>query len=339
MIGGADPDPVAPNPVVEPAAPDALNMANLAEQLDVETDAATITATIAKQNAEIAQLQAQVQALTNASASAPKGETSYRIGHLEKYSGEGSDMVEDWLDATAMTLRVNGIPEDQRVRCAVQLLKGEAATTVARLDGFDALTAGWNDLCTVLRASFGSQDRSVQARYSLDVIEQTGELADYIRDFQSLVGQVGRASFSQEDLVHRFRQGLVPRLQDKCLHRGDGSPWTNLNDLITFCTNVWAAMTAAKGKAKAKPAGPNPQPERGDAKKAPYKNGKRKSQPNPSKSSSSGGKRHQTDLSAISKEEKQRRFTNKLCLKCGQSGHRVSDCKNAINLTDAGISS
>lgn len=316
---------------------DAIDAASEATR---QAERQAMLAEIAELRAQGIEMRAQIEAVVNAQYASRGEQFPYRIGHLEKFSGADTELVEDWLEATAMGLRASGILEGNRVRIAVTLLKGEAIKTVAKLDQFDPMTASWDDLCKALREAFGAQDRQTQARYDLDAVEQQGELSDYIRNFQMLVAQVGRDSFAQADLVHRFKQGLTGRLKDKCLHRGDGLPWDNLNDLITFSTNTWAAMTADKGKGKKHvDADPNPLPNAGGAFK------KKVFQPKGTKllkrkagqagsSSSQGGKRYQHDISAISKAEKQRRFNQKLCLRCGQSGHRVVDCKNAVNLAD-----
>ena len=163
---------------------------------------------------------------------------------------------------------------------------------------------------------FGDPDESLTAATKLYKLIQLTSVATYTSEFQRLSSQL---SWNEEALKDLYYQGLKPAIKDNILR---GVIPTTLSEMIRIASNFDNRFQQYKTNLnrnnnrswQASRQVPVSEPMELDA---------IRTNPAPKQPSSpSVGKR-------LSRDERQHRISNNLCLYCGKSGHQVKNCHSA----------
>ena len=157
--------------------------------------------------------------------------------------------------------------------------------------------------------------------------------------------------WDEKALIFAFYRALPPRIKDEMSRVGRPSTLRALKELArTLDARHWRRQEEIKqetrnksssshdNQSKSKKSAPNTSSSSSKSISTP-------SRPSGSNNSSSTPKKPAEDLTGklgkdgkLTREERQRRFDNNLCLFCGSTGHKVTDCKKATKGRAAKIS-
>lgn len=240
--------------------------------------------------------------------------------------------------------------EEKRVTYAISFLKGtplqwfEPYLLEIDSDSPPDFMSDYRVFQEELRINFGPYDVTGSAEHELENLHMTDnhKIAKYITQFARLATQT---RWGQEALRYQFYRGLPDRIKDRISEVGKP---TNLHALRTLAQQIdhryWERKTERSregGNSGNKPKSDKP----ADNKSASTGSSDNKSQAKASgsKSDNSASRSNQGQQKndkppkpyadklgkdgKLTPEERQRRFTNNLCLFCGKAGHSAKDCR------------
>lgn len=185
-------------------------------------------------------------------------------------------------------------------------------------------TMTWETFKITATETFGEPCRKLNAETRLMNLVQSGSLIDYVSEFTSLSSEI---EWSENALISHFRRGLNPSLLDLMVTYEVPSTLTEMVTLATQVDNrVWESKQIRRqlsksvqhSNSRAPKQSPRPMNSPVPAPKDPYAMDLDASKKGP-----------------ISAEERKRRYDSKLCLYCGNPGHRVSECPLKSRQLDA----
>ena len=136
----------------------------------------------------------------------------------------------------------------------------------------------------------------------------TKSVDEYNVEFQQAMVNLREEITDEAVKIERYRSGLQTDLKEMCRTSPTGQRWATLNDLTQYATLVWPTVEARLAKRKSS------QPTKSVT-------GKRKG------SGGGSGRSSGAKLSAVmTNEQYAHNMENRLCHKCGKSGHIAKDC-------------
>lgn len=156
-------------------------------------------------------------------------------------------------------------------------------------------------------SAFGDPDAKRAAQRKLHELKQTGTIHDYTTEFRTLAAEL---SLNDEALRLQYELGLHWKVKEVLSNREN--PPDSIEELILACTkidNIRRENEASR----------------------PNKNQHFQKTPKVNTSTVTTVTKAAVALedspNFVSREEKDRRKANRLCLKCGRSGHGIKDCR------------
>lgn len=187
-----------------------------------------------------------------------------------------------------------------------------------------------------LRVNFGPYDASGAAEHDLMNLRMSDNhrIAKYITQFTRLATQV---RWGNAPLRYRFYDGLPNRLKDRISEVGKPTTLVELRDLAQSIDNrYWERKSEqSRDSGTSKSGGKSGSSDSKPAQQNKSSNSGSSNTPKPAQSSGSKpaaktpAKPYADKLGKdgkLSPEERQRRFTNNLCLFCGGAGHSANAC-------------
>lgn len=147
------------------------------------------------------------------------------------------------------------------------------------------------------------------------------DISEYNSEFEQVMTDLSKEVTDEPVKIEKYKSGLQPALRELARVSPDGTRWTSLSSLISYCTLQWPTIKARLEKEK-----------KSGGHKVEKVAGKRKFRsPSRGRGSSAGPR---ADNSAapghkgpkISAEERERRRVNKLCNICGSPDHFSDRC-------------
>lgn len=249
--------------------------------------------------------------------------------------------------------------DEARVTFALSFLKGTALDWFEPAIVNDADRPIWADDYSAfvheLRTNFGPHDPTGDAEAEIEQLRmrENHRITKYLVDFNRLAAQL---DWGQSALRHQLYRGLPARIKDEIARVGKPDTLEGLRTLAQrIDSRYWerraevSRETPAPNKSeKSEKSGHSKseqkKPEKGsnsnqnsNPKSQNQSSGSRKSDKS-NKSANSGDQQRKTDISSklgkdgkLLPEERQRRFDNNLCLRCGGSGHVAKDCTKSAS--------
>jgi len=284
---------------------------------------------IAEMQAMINQLAGQLMMTPN---ERPVATRKPKIASPEKYGGE-REKLRVFLTNIDLYCEYNEVPNDQeKILMASTYMKDKAsnwmqpyvddylldAEHMGTKEGTRTLFASWTEFKQEMGRIFGEVDAQNQAEKKITRLRQTTSVSAYTAEFKQL-----QARIDWDDAALRtvFESGLKENVKDGLVHHD--KPGT-LHALIELATRIDNRLWERNDQKKYfRPNLPNMKRQRGRFDKDGDAIMTGKVQEKARDKKTRGGKRHD----GLSKEERQRRYDNKACLRCGKTGHFARDCE------------
>jgi hypothetical protein len=300
---------------------------------------------LAAQANQIQQLEAQISELMAAVTARPgPGGPTAKLSVPEKYEG-GREGLKTFLTNMDLYCRFNAASfatEQDKILAAGMHMKGKAAAwlqplTEDYLQNVDSISEckvdtkrvfkDWQSFKNAITLMFGEVDEEQQAERAISMIKQKGSANRYTTEFKQLQSKI---DWDDAPLKTAYYNGLKENIKDEIAH--NDRPDT-LKDMIELAVRIDNRLyeRALEKKSHHRPIIANTGRGRrvhtvrrdrdGDVimdvdKVQEYKKGPRKDARKP----------YKTQRDGISEKERQKRFDDKACLKCGQQGHFRRDC-------------
>jgi hypothetical protein len=203
------------------------------------------------------------------------------------------------------------------------LLEGRALSWfMPFLESGSYQSTSWKDFLSDAVRTFDDPCRVLSAESRLQNLVQSDSVADYIGDFSALAAEV---HWNESTLISHFRRGLSPSVLDMMVaHDIPGTLQGVFNLASRIDTRLWEAKQIKKLRHvpsfRAHQVLGSPTPNRSVHDRTP--------RPIPSVHSTPSDAMEIDSVrkGPLTKGERDRRMKLGLCLYCGNSGHRISDC-------------
>jgi hypothetical protein len=260
-----------------------------------------------------------------------------KIPSPQKFSGNDSEVVEDYIFTFENYLRASGVPTSAWPSYVLNLLTGKALNAwlgVARPLQAAGTVLTWELLLQTLLTTFPHHDLALAARKKLHAVEQSGRVADYLQLVRTLVSRAGAPATSDTDLLLIFWRGLKQVIRDQAkVDPRTGSWWASFEDLAKHCVAIDTAfvpkvrLNAAAVK-QGSSGGKRPPPHRGDEgrgpkKPAPYAGAKQQQGGYHKGGQGQGGQSRGGRQGGRGDRDR----ASPLCTICNNPGHWASHCK------------
>ena len=121
---------------------------------------------------------------------------------------KGDETVQDFIFQMNLLMEASQTPLERRVMVVSAQFRNKAITWFRTIQ---PIPANWVDLQQLLLNQFGPVNTDITARNKLDSLKQTGDIRDYINEFNSLIIEL--PNMHMGDKVHRFIQGLQDKIK------------------------------------------------------------------------------------------------------------------------------
>jgi hypothetical protein len=285
--------------------------------------------TQAKQISSLMDLIAQLSAQVMAGGGTPASKKP-KMTAPEKYEG-GRTELRSFLTNIDLYCELNEVPNDQeKILTASMHMKGKAAnwmqpyvedylrspgTNGEKQDTHD-LFRSWKDFKDEMGRIFGEVDAENQAEKAITRLKQTKSVSAYTAEFKQLQSRI---DWDDAALRTVFENGLKESIKDSLVHHDKPEDLQAMIELATRIDNRLWERNQQKGKAPLTVANTKKHRRQvrtdreGDVIMTDKVQGKDRK---------SNGKRSD----GLSKEERQKRYDTKACLRCGEVGHFRKDC-------------
>jgi hypothetical protein len=287
-----------------------------------------------EQAAQINQLLETIASLTATvlKPNEPKTAAKPRIATPDKYEG-GRQELRAFLTNIELYCAYYNAPNDQeRILTASMHMKGRATNWMQPYveDYLRApewlgtrtetqnLFSSWSNFKKEIGNIFGEVDAKNQAEKAIYCLRQTKSVSAYTAEFKQLQSKI---DWDDAALRTAFENGLKDTIKDGLVHHEKPESLQELIELATRFDNRLWERSQQKGK----------QPGYVIANTGRQRNYPKKDRDGDVvmvgqvREKSKGKKPWKSD--GISKEERQKRYDNKACLRCGEVGHFRKDCE------------
>ena len=297
-----------------------------AEVLRLRRQAKEQTKQLADMQSLINQIMSQFMATPN-----EKPPPKPKMAVPEKYEG-GRNELRTFLTNIDLYCGFNQVPNDQeKILMANTHMKGKAAMWMqpyvedflaapsdnGTREETRALFKDWNSFKEEMSRIFGEVDAKNQAEKAITRLRQTKSVSAYTAEFKQL-----QARIDWDDAALRtvFEAGLKEDVKDGLVHHEKPETLHALVELATRIDNrLWERKEQKKRQTQPTAANMKKYRSRTDKDGDTIMTGKVQEK---SKDKKTRGKNHD----GLSKEERQKRYDNKACLRCGEVGHFRRDC-------------
>lgn len=178
---------------------------------DMQQQLAKVQAELAALREELSTVRASEASLRAAAgAVASMKLVAMQAKELESFSGSGAPRLDVWLFRVENCAINLGLPEDQRVRFAEQLLDGEAFSWWVPASQRQAAWT-WEEFAASIKSVFNPQDEKL-AYGELDHLRQGCKLMQgHVADFLEVVYRI--PTLTEAARVHCFLSSLHPRVR------------------------------------------------------------------------------------------------------------------------------
>ena len=281
-----------------------------------------------------------------------------KVRELDVFDGSDTRKLRAFL--VQCQLNFNSKPrafrtDASKVNYAISYLKGTA------LDWFEPglmsddppdWTSNYSEFTSELKRNFGPHDPEGDAENELKALrmKDNQRMVKYLVDFNRLAARV---TWGDSALRHQLYKGLPNRIKDEVSRIGKPSTLSGMRQLIQqIDARYWERQSEISRESKKSDNKSGEQKSNKSAKSAPSSSKNQSSdnksasssneRPNPD-SSGSSGQNKKPDLSSklgkdgkLTSEERACRFANNLCMFCGGTGHKASECpKNTSSASKA----
>jgi hypothetical protein len=279
----------------------------------------------------INQLAGQLMATPNERKSIKKP----KMAAPEKYDGSREEL-RTFLTNVDLYCEFNEVPTEQdKILMASTYMKGKASNWMqpyvddylldvkqnGTKDETRAIFASWTEFKQEMGRIFGEVDAKNQAEKRITHLRQTKSVSAYTAEFKQL-----QARIDWDDAALRtvFEAGLKENVKDGLVHHDKPESLQALIELATRIDNRLWERSQQKGRFQPTMANTRKQRSRYDKDGDAIMTGKVQEK---AKDRHTRGKNHD----GLSKEERQKRYDNRACLRCGEVGHFRRDCpKNEV---------
>lgn len=294
------------------------------------------------------------QAIANAIRATRQNNERARAKEPERFSGSDPSKLRTFLVSCELVFRAQPgsyNTDDSRINYAMSYLSGTAQTWFEPFifdppDPLPDFLESWAQFKDELVSNFGEPDAQANAEFKIRRLRMADnhKCARYSVEFMSIAPQT---QWDDRALAAAYYDGLPDRLKDRIMERLGGRP-RNLNDMRRaaqdYDTLYWQRQeeksrsraahtpensrttTTTRSSTTSTTSGSNSgRTDNTTAKTSTSKSGG---------SNKSGGRTNDltgklTNNNKLTNEERLRRISENLCLYCGKSGHRASDCRLA----------
>jgi Retrotransposon gag protein len=303
-------------------------------------------------NNEVPSLAEAITLMTNELKNREPKKSKIKAKEPDTFDGSDPKKLNNFILLCSLYFRSNPAYSDDeaKVTFALSYLRGTALeyfepTLLA--DNSPEWLDDWSVFTQTLRTQFGPLDPTADAEDSLDNLKMRDNqrILKYNVDFNRLAIQTG---WTDGVLKHRYYSGLAERIKD--IMGQQGKPST-LDDMKTLAHAIdarhWERLREKSRAEKSQPKSDNKTPAKSENKSDNKSGNSGKPAKNNNQSSSNTNNNTTSNKSTKSADsgnsvadklgkdgkltsgERQRRFDNNLCLYCGGTGHKTSDCKKA----------
>ncbi|KAH7556717.1 reverse transcriptase [Bipolaris maydis] len=289
---------------------------------------------------QMAEMQAMINQLTSQLMATPneKPIQKPKMATPDKYDGN-REGLRTFLTNIELYCGYHEVPNDaEKILMANSHLKGKAASWMqpyvedflldinnkGTKDETRTLFSSWANFKEEMGRIFGEVDAESQAEKAISRLRQTKAVSAYTAEFKQLQARI---NWDDSALRTVYEAGLKENIKDELVHYDKPRDLYSLIELATrIDTRLWERKEAQKGY---KPGPPFANTRRyrsnkdhdGDT----YMTGKVQDK------SKDKNKTRGKFNDGLSKEERQKRYDSKACLRCGEVGHFRRDCpKNEV---------
>ena len=173
----------------------------------------------------------------------------------QTYSGDPHDDVDEVIFAYESYLSGSNIPRERWPIHAMHLLKGKALAAYVAFAAplqKQGTSPTWDDFKTeVLRTSFITHDRQLEARSALLNITQNGTVTSYLQQFRTLIARAGDPPPCDRDLTIYYWRGLRQWVRDESkVDPQTGRFWESFEDLAKHTITISRQNDLTPGKTR-----------------------------------------------------------------------------------------
>ena len=290
-------------------------------------DRATMTALVARveaSDANAAAARAQADAALAAQAS---GSEKFKPAPPPRFENKEKDMeIRRWIPVVEE--HYVGCPDADYLRMASSHLSGKPRSFwQSKLDARKASGEPIADPRAFFRetlySGYGLKEE-VQGFWDAYHKLKQGydqDISEYNSEFEQVMTDLSKEVTDEPVKIEKYKAGLQPALRELARVSPDGTRWTSLSSLISYCTLQWPTIKARLEKEK-KSGGHKVEKVAGKRKFRSPSRGRGSSAGPREGNSGAPGRKNQR----LSEEERERRRVNKLCNICASLDHFSDKC-------------
>jgi hypothetical protein len=268
----------------------------------------------------------------------------------DTFDGSDSRKLNNFVLLCSLYFRSNPAYDDDsaKVIFALSYLRGTALEYFEPqlLDANDTplWLDDWEEFVSTLRTQFGPIDPTGDAESGIDHLKMhdNQRIIKYNVEFNKLAV---RTHWDEGVLRHRYYSGLAERIKDIMGQQGKPDTLEGMKKLAhAIDSRHWERLSEKSRSNKGKPDHDKSDKNKSDDRNKNQPSGSGSSNNNPKNKSNKSGKPATTSTSSgstnpladklgkdgkLTKEERQRRFDNNLCMFCGGVGHTAANCNKA----------
>src|ERR1700733_6216029 len=133
---------------------------------------------------------------------------SIRRLDIPEFTGQRSEVVDDWVYLAELNLNIAGVPEQRRVPLVVSRLREEALSWFRAIEKVHQVE-DWPKLKALLLQRYGPPNRQHDLRKKLSALKQTAAMEVYVNEFLRILAHV--EDMHERDKIFAFTNGLSPK--------------------------------------------------------------------------------------------------------------------------------